>query len=186
VVPVRQQAQHRRVIDRSDGSQPGVAQRDDCCGTRIVRVRFVGLTRVQEPHPRRERRRHIHDAFAGRDELLRQERAEAAGRFDRPGPRLEPGRELQQAVALPTIRVDARLADECFGVVEHRRRVGPLVRIDSDHEHHFLLQPDRRGMPRRAVLMKGDCSPLSSHAAARTQPAATSLRSQPMVVAGHH
>jgi len=52
--------------------------------------------------------------------------------------------------------------------------------IDPDYEHDMsVLQADHRGMPRRAVLMKGDCSPLSSHAAARTRTAAASFASQP-------
>jgi hypothetical protein len=117
------------------------------------------------------------DAFTRGDELLREQRAETTGGFDRPGARLERCRKPQQSVALPTIRAHAQLTDEFLRIVEHRRGVRPLVRIDPDHEHHFLLHADRRGMPRRAVLMKGDCSPLSGHAAARTQPAVTSLKS---------
>ena len=79
---------------------------------------------------------------------------------------------------LETPRLNDRMAQvpgQVLTVVEHRRGVGSLVWVDPDHEHHILLQADHRGMPRRAVLMKGDCSPLSSHAAARTQPAVTSL-----------
>jgi hypothetical protein len=173
------------MVNRADRTQPGVTQRDDRGGTRIVRIGLVAAARVQQSHPRRQRRWDVNNAFTSRDELLRKQRAETASSFDCPGARLERCREPQQSVALPTIRVDAQLTDEFLRIVEHRCGVRSLVRIDPDHEHHFLLHTDRRGMPRRAVLMRGDCSPLSSHAAARTRAAVTSLKSQPTTVAGH-
>ena len=49
----------------------------------------------------------IHDPFAGRDELLGEQRAETASTLDCPRARLERCREPQQSVALPTIRGDA-------------------------------------------------------------------------------
>jgi hypothetical protein len=145
MMTVREEAQHRGMINRSDRTQPSVAQRDDRRGTRIVRIGLVGPARVEQSHPCRQRGRNIHDAFAGGDELLGEQRAKTARSFDRPGARLERFREPQQPVALPAIRVDAQLTDEFFRIVEHRRGVGPLVWVDSDHEHHFLLQSDRRG-----------------------------------------
>ena len=131
--------------DLADRTQPGVSQRNDRGGTSVVRGGLGGPTRVKQPHPRRQRRWDVNDPFTGGDELLREQRAETAGGFDRPRPWLERCREPQQPVALSTIRSDAQLADQFLGVVEHRGGVGPLVWVDSNHEHHFLLQPDRPG-----------------------------------------
>jgi hypothetical protein len=114
VVTVRQHAQHHGVVDRSDRPQAGVSQRDDRGGTSIVWVGLVGPTRVEQSHPRRQRGRHIHDAFAGGDELLCEQCAKTTSSFNCPGAWLERGREPQQPVALPTIRVDAQLTDEFF------------------------------------------------------------------------
>ena len=79
---VRHQAQHRGMVDRSDRTQPGVTQRDDRRGTRVVRVGLVGPTRVEQSHPRRQRGRHINDALTGGDELLGQQHAETTDSFD--------------------------------------------------------------------------------------------------------
>jgi hypothetical protein len=135
VVAIRQQSQHGRVIDRSDGPQTAMTQRDDRCGPRGVRVGLVGATRIQQPHARRQRGRHINNLFARGDELLRQQRAEPSRRLDRPGPRRKRFREPQQPITLASIRDNPNLADDAFLIVEHRRGVRPLMRVDPNNEH---------------------------------------------------
>ena len=143
VASVGEQAQHRGVIDRPNELQRVVAQRHDRRGAGVVRVALVGAPRVQQPSPGRERRRHVQDGLAGGDELLGQQRAEPAGGFDGPRPRFERRGELEQPVALSTIRGDTELADDDFSLVEHRGGVGPLVRVDPDDEHNILLMAVR-------------------------------------------
>ena len=114
-----------------------------------MRVGLVAAFGVEQPHPRRQLRWHIEHRLAGRDELLRQQRAGAGRAFDRPTPRLEPRRERAAADRVACDRAHPDLADELLVRVEHRRGVRSLVWIDSDDEHLNLLDglPDgiRRG-----------------------------------------
>ena len=153
VVTFREETQHHRVILEADHPQPRVPQRHDRSGTGVVRVGLVAACVVEEPHPRRQSRRHIQHALARGDELLSQQRAGAGRAFDRPTPRLEPSREVEQSIALRTIRTDADLAHQLFVSVEHRRGVRRLVWIDTNEEH---AEPPRRTdeTPRRAVLKR--------------------------------
>jgi len=108
-VTVRQHAQYRSMVNRADGTPPGVTQRDDRGGASIVRVGLVGATSVEQSHPRRQRGWDIDDALARCDELLGEQRAETAGGFDGPGPRFERCRELAGVLLLTC----ARLPREC-------------------------------------------------------------------------
>ena len=187
VVTVRQQAQHRGMIGRSDRTQPGVSQRDDRRGPGVVRVGLVGPTRVEQPHPRRQRRRHIHDALTGGDELLREQRTRDRRRLRPPrcAARTVPrtataGRVANDPQSTRSWPTSCSASSSTAAVCDRLCGSIPITNITSSFNLTVV------GMPRRAVLMKGDCSPLSSHAAARTRPAATSLRSQPTTAAGHY
>jgi hypothetical protein len=120
VVTLREQAQHRRVILECDDPQFRVSQRHDRSGSSVVRVGLVAARVVEEPHPRREGRRHVEDLLAGGDELLCQQRAGAGRAFDSPTPRFEARGERQRSISLRTIRVHADLAHELLVTVEHR------------------------------------------------------------------
>jgi hypothetical protein len=89
--------------------------------------------------PSRKRRWHIQHRLAGGDQLLCQQRAEPAGRLDGPGAGHEASGEVEQPVALASLRADSQLADHGLAVVEHRCGVGPLVGVDPDDEHEALL-----------------------------------------------
>jgi hypothetical protein len=105
-----------------------------------VRVGLVNPCRVQQPCSGRQRRWNVEDDLTDRDELLRQESTGAGRAFDRPTPRFEPCRERHQLLALTTPSTHAQHVDELLALVEHRRAVRSLVRIDSDHEHTDLLK----------------------------------------------
>ena len=95
-----------------DRHQAAVADPHDRRGTGIVAVGLVGALVVEDPHPSRQLRRHIQHRLADRDELLRHQRPQSSSAFDRPDPRDIGSRELQQAVALMTIRTDAQLVEQ--------------------------------------------------------------------------
>lgn len=76
--------------------------------------------------------------LAGRDELLRQQRAHPGRAFDGPRARRERGRPGQQPFSLLTVSNDTDRVDHRFGVVDRGGGVGPLVRVDADHEHGLL------------------------------------------------
>ena len=114
VVTADQQPQHGRVVHRSHGPQPTVTQPGHRGRQRIVRSFFVRLRRSEQPHPSRQRRRHIHDVFTRRDELLRQQLAEPVRGLDRPGPLLTQRRgPRQQPWRLPPIRCHFERAERC-------------------------------------------------------------------------
>ena len=48
-------------------------------------------------------------------------------------------RPVQQPVALPAIGTHPKLVEDLLGAIEHRRGVGPPVRVDPDDEHVVLL-----------------------------------------------
>jgi len=108
------------VIHRGDPAQPAVPQRHDRRGPGVVGVGLVGATSIEQPDPSRQGRRHIQHRLAGTDQLLGQQRTQPRGRLDRPGAGREAGSELEQPVALASIRADSQLADDSLAVVEHR------------------------------------------------------------------
>ena len=79
-----------------------------------MRIVLVVTARIQQPGPRRQHRRHIDHELAARDQLLRQQRANASRAFNRPQPRFELCRPTQQPVALATIGNHRQLAHELF------------------------------------------------------------------------
>jgi hypothetical protein len=135
MVAIRQEAQHRGVIDGSDPPEPAVPHRHHGGGACIVGVGLDGARRVEQPHPRRQARRHVKDGLTGSDELLGQQSTQPTGAFDRPGARLEPGGKGQQPIALVPVSDQPELVDHGLGPVENRGGVGALVRVDPDGEH---------------------------------------------------
>ena len=101
-VPARQHAQHRRVVLDPDRDQRRRPQRRDRDGPCIVRIILLRSTAPQQPDPRRQRRRNVHDVFTRREELLRQEIAEPTRGLNRP-----PGSSAR-ARAAPTTRLHGR------------------------------------------------------------------------------
>ena len=108
-MPVGKQSQHRAVINQRDRPQPRVTQRHDRGRARIVGVGLVDACRVQQPHPRRQRRWNIQDGLAERDQLLGPQCAEPGGLLDRPRSRRKTRRERQQTIALMTISPNLNL-----------------------------------------------------------------------------
>jgi hypothetical protein len=92
--------------------------------------RSCRCSRHEQPHPRRQGRRHVEHRLAGGDQLLCQQRAEPRGRLDGPAAGGEAGGEFEQLVWLLSVRADSQLADHGLGAVEHRCGVGPLVGVD--------------------------------------------------------
>jgi hypothetical protein len=121
VVAVRQQTQHRSVINRDDVPQSGVAQCDDRGCPGVVRVGLVGAAGVEQPDLGRRCRGGIEHGLAGGDQLLGQQRAEPGGCLDGSGAGLEVGRELEQPLPLALVGHDPKLVDDGLAAVEYRR-----------------------------------------------------------------
>jgi len=137
-IALRQDPQHHPMIGALDRSETRRAHRRDGDRAGVVRVVLVRLPRPQQPHPRRQRRRHIDDALAGVDELLGEEVAEPASGLDRPRPFLERCRPSHQAIHLGLRRPNLEAGELAFAVVERDRLVGLLVRVDPDHHCCYL------------------------------------------------
>ena len=152
MVTTCQHPQDRRVILQHDAPQVRMPQRDDRRGASIVRVGLVLAARVQQPCPRRQRRRHVEHDLARSDELLREQRADAGRALDRPRPRHERCRPLDERLALRPARGDAQFADHGLVAIDHCRGVRRLVRIDPNDEHEALLIAF--GAPWRAFLIR--------------------------------
>jgi hypothetical protein len=145
MVTFGQQAQHRGVVFDLHDPQPRMTQRHDRRRASIVAVGLVAALSVKDPNPSREPGRHIHDVFAGGDELPRQQRTNPRRALDCPTTRFEPSRERQQTVALLTIGADPDLVDHLLGRVEDRGHVRTLMRIDPDDEHRTPpCEPDKK------------------------------------------
>jgi hypothetical protein len=74
--------------------------------------------------------------FAGRNQLLSQQIAVAVGRLDRPPPRPELCGPRQQLSGLTTVCPNLKLAEGSFLLIDGYRRMGTLVRVDSDQHRH--------------------------------------------------
>jgi hypothetical protein len=85
-----------------------------------VGVGLVGTTRIEQADPSRQGRRHIHHRLAGGDQPLGEQRTQPGRRLDRPRAGREASSELEQPVALASIRADSQLADDALAAVEHR------------------------------------------------------------------
>ena len=134
-----QQPKHSEMILGLDLAQRLVTKRDHRRRASVVAVGLVAAARVEEPHPSRQGRRDIDDAFPGSDELLGQQRPGPCRALDGPQPRRERSRPLQQPVTLPAIGGHPKLVENLLGAIEHRRRVGAPMRVDPDDEHVVLL-----------------------------------------------
>jgi hypothetical protein len=155
-VALGQQPQHPSVIRSSHRRETRRAQRRDRHREGVVGIVLVGAARTQDPHPGRQRRRHVQHVLAGGHELLGQQIPESAGRLDRPRPLFEGRRPLEQLVELATTRPHLQLRKLCFVAVDHDRGVRPLVGIDTDHHLHCVLL-DRVDGPWWALLITVVC-----------------------------
>ena len=133
---LRQQPQDREVVLAPHHGERWSTQRRDRDRPSVVRVVLVRPARPQQPHPRRQRRRHIHDTLTRTDELLREQIAEPGRRLDRPPPLGEGLRPTQKQLELTLPRADVQLREFVFVVVDRARRVRQLVRIDPDDHCH--------------------------------------------------
>ena len=107
-----------------------------------------------------------------RAELLGQHEPEPVGRLDGPASLRKVDRPFEESLDLMTVRLHRQLGERCLFFVDCHGSVGCLVRVDAD-EHH-RVPPCLWWEPRRAVLMRPVCSPLSSHAVAKELGADTS------------
>ena len=112
-------------------------QRGDRHRASIVGVVLLRAASAQQPHPRRQRRGNVDNVFTHGEKLLSQQVAEPAGGLDRPDPiaAIEALGPLQQLRHLLAGGPHQPLIKDPLRGVDRHRSVGPLVRIDSDHDH---------------------------------------------------
>ena len=184
-VALGQQPTHRDVIRRSHQRQRRRVQRGHGDRAGIVRIGLRRLPGAQHAHPCRQRRRHVDHPLAGGDELLGEQIAHPAGRLHRPRPRPDTVSPRQQLGHLSAAGAHGELPQFTLPPVEHRRRVRPLVRVDSDHHVHRLGPPlQRLGTVASTPDSKDWRVPLVSHTTARPRQDDTSFVSQTMI--GRH
>ena len=135
VMALGQQTKDGNMVLAGDHPQARVAQGHDGGRAGVVGIGLVDRSRVQQPRPRRQRRRHVNDHLAGGDELSGQQGAGAGGSLDRPSAGRERCRPCQQTLMLAAVGTDAQLGNRVLVAVEGRRGVGPLVGVDSNDEH---------------------------------------------------
>ena len=165
VMVIRQQAQDASVVLGHDAAQSLRPQRGDGGGQGVVGVVLLGLARTEHSNPGRQGGRDVDDVFAGGDELLGQQEPEPVGRLDGPASLRKVDRPFEETLDLVTVCLHRQLAECCLFFVDRHRSVGRLVRVDADQHHH--VPPCLWWEPRRAILMRPVCSPLSSHAVAK-------------------
>jgi hypothetical protein len=139
VVTLGQEAKHGNAILETDSLQSVVTQRDDRCRAGIVAVGLVAVVVVQEPDACRQPRRDVDDWLAGGDELLSEQRTCSGRTLDRPQPRRERSRPIQQVLTLLVVGREPQHREYALIAVKHRSSVRATVRIDPDDEHVFLL-----------------------------------------------
>ena len=93
-VSLRQQLQHPRMIVGAHGGEIVGSERGDRDRAGVVGIVLLRLARAEHAHSRRANWWHVDHVFAGCDELLGEEIAEAVGGLDRPRSLLEPVRPL--------------------------------------------------------------------------------------------
>ena len=102
---------------------------------------------VDRPEPsrrtaRRQRRRRIHHMFTAGNELLGEQIAEPARRFDRPRSALERRRPREQIGHLTQVCSDLEMGELGLVFIDRARRVEQLVWIDTD-DHWTPTTDDR-------------------------------------------
>jgi hypothetical protein len=135
-------------------TQPAETQRGDGNRQSVVGVVPVRASRRQDPDPRRQSGRHIHDGLAGCDKLLRQQIAQPCGGLDRPPARPERFRPRHQLVHLghPSTNL---LADHLIlAAIDRHGCVTRLVRVDTNDHCHVYLRSLVWGEPWRALLLR--------------------------------
>jgi hypothetical protein len=150
------------MVRRCHGRQRRLPQRRHRDRVRIVRIVLVRPSRSQQPRPRRQRRRDIHDTFARRDELLREEipTPPADSTTHRPIPELAGPHEQLPDLAARRPHPDRRQLD--LTAIDHHRGVRRRMRIDTDHHRHRIILPDPSGEKPWSAL------PIPEDGAART------------------
>ena len=143
------------------------ADRDDGDGVGVQGVGLAVVAGVEEPHPRRELRRHIDHLLAGGDESLGQWTAGAVGSLDRPeavGPLLH---ITAHRGVTGVGGVEPTAAEELFVGVDDLDRHRHLVGIDPDDHAlrlaaHLLTSssPGTSWTTRWALLLRAGQTPL--------------------------
>ena len=180
VVALRQQPQHRGVVHRPrpDAAAGGATRRSPPSGRRGGRSCRCGPSPAAAPAP---------TASAARRRRARRPRR-AAGPTTRPSPpapsiahvrgsngaaNRNSRSRCRRSAATRSSPTSCFVSSSTAAVCDPLCGSIPMMNTTSSSDLPEWV------MPRRAVLMRVDCSPLSSHAAARTRRAATSLGSQP-------
>jgi hypothetical protein len=155
VVAVDHHPGHRGVVlhphrPQSAGPQPG-----DGRGQRVVGVVLARRGRAPQPDPRGQRRRHVDDLLTRLDERLGQQFAQPLSRFDRPGPlRAQRLRPRQPPRHLTPVSHQSHPRERPLVPVDRHRRVGRLVRVDTNDHRHRSPPRARVWASRRALRMQ--------------------------------
>lgn len=128
---------HRRVILGVNLGQRRRPERGDGHRAGVVRVVLVRRRRRQQPGC--QLRLDVHDALTSGHELLGQQIPDAAGALHSPRPLLELRCPLQQPSDLARRGAYSKRAERHLALVDRRRGMRPLVRVDSDHHCHGRL-----------------------------------------------